>query len=75
MMVSDSVHTDNRGDARANQKESRERAEALAKWLVAHGIDESRIVAVGVGGERPVEANDTEEGRAANRRIELHIER
>lgn len=68
-------HTDNRGDPKANKKASQERADAIAKWLTSHGIDKTRVGAVGVGGERPIEANDTEEGRAVNRRIELHIER
>lgn len=68
-------HTDNRGDPKANKKASQERADAIAKWLTTHGVDKARVSAVGVGGERPIEANDTEEGRAANRRVELHIER
>lgn len=68
-------HTDNRGDPKANKKASQERADAIAKWLTSHGVDKKRVVAVGVGSERPIEANDTEEGRAINRRVELHIER
>jgi len=68
-------HTDNRGDDKDLKKESQERAEAVGNWLVAHGIDKKRVLAVGIGGARPVEANDTDEGRAANRRIEMYLER
>lgn len=68
-------HSDNRGDEKALQKESQERAEAVAKWLIAHGVDKKRVAAVGIGSERPIESNDTDEGRAINRRIELHLER
>lgn len=68
-------HSDNRGDEQALQKESLERAEAIVNWLVAHGVDKKRVAAVGVGGDRPIESNETEEGRAINRRIELYPER
>jgi outer membrane protein OmpA-like peptidoglycan-associated protein len=67
-------HTDNRGAARANQTLSLARATAVRKWLVAHGIAESRLTSFGFGADRPIESNDTEEGRAINRRVELHIE-
>ncbi len=63
-------HTDNVGNARRNQRLSEQRAEAVRAYLVAHGIDESRIEAVGFGDQQPVASNDTEEGRAQNRRIE-----
>lgn len=68
-------HTDNRGDEKDLKKESLARAEAVTKWLIAHGVDKKRIKAVGVGGERPIESNETDEGRAINRRIELYLER
>ena len=51
------------------------RAEAVTKWLIAHGVDKKRVKAIGVGGERPIESNETDEGRAINRRIELYLER
>ena len=67
-------HTDNRGVPRANQALSLARATAVRKWLVAHGIAEPRLSSVGFGPDRPVDSNDTEEGRVLNRRVELHIE-
>jgi hypothetical protein len=68
-------HSDNRGDDKALKKESQERADAVMKWLTAHGVDKKRVYAVGMGSERPIESNDTDEGRAINRRIELILER
>jgi outer membrane protein OmpA-like peptidoglycan-associated protein len=65
-----SGHTDNVGDARRNQQLSEQRAEAVRSYLVSHGIDASRVEAVGYGDQHPVATNDTEEGRAQNRRIE-----
>src|SRR5262249_39542950 len=67
-------HTDNRGDPAQNEKLSVGRAQAVADWLVAHGIDKSKLTVVGHGAERPIDSNDTDEGRAANRRIEMYIE-
>lgn len=66
-------HTDNIGNDQANQALSQRRAEAVKKYLVSHGISESRIVAKGYGESRPVESNDTEEGRAKNRRTEVWV--
>lgn len=63
-------HTDNVGDPRRNQRLSEERAQAVRAYLIEHGIDGSRIEAVGYGDSQPVAPNDTEEGRARNRRIE-----
>ena len=67
-------HTDNRGAAVANKKLSEARAAAVVAWLVEHGVDKSRLTSVGHGMERPIDANDTEAGRQANRRVEFHIE-
>lgn len=67
-------HSDNRGSARVQKKVSLERANAVVAWLVEHGVERERLLAVGLGAERPIDSNDTEEGRAVNRRIELHIE-
>lgn len=63
-------HTDNVGDPRRNQQLSQARAEAVRAYIVSHGIDGSRVEAIGYGDTRPVASNDTEEGRAQNRRIE-----
>ena len=66
-------HTDNTGDPDANKKLSVDRAEAIKALLVAGGIDESRITTAGWGQEKPIATNDTEEGKAKNRRTELIV--
>ncbi|WLQ12449.1 OmpA family protein [Hahella aquimaris] len=69
-----SGHTDNRGDRALNQSLSEKRASNVAKFLANVGsIDSSRIEAEGFGASRPVANNDTKEGRAANRRVEVLI--
>ena len=67
-------HTDSTGSANANQVLSQRRAEAVRDALVAAGIDASRMTAVGVGAERPVAPNDSPEGRARNRRVDVILE-
>lgn len=67
-------HTDNRGDAKKNFKLSQDRAAAVVAWLVEHGVEKGRLTSLGFGMDRPLDANDTEEGRQNNRRVELHIE-
>lgn len=67
-------HTDNTGNADNNLKLSNSRASAVAKMLVRQGgVDRSRISIFGYGDGKPVADNSTEEGRAANRRIEVKI--
>ncbi len=66
-------HTDDRGNERANLALSRGRAMAVVRWLNEHGIDARRTEARGFGPRQPVASNDTEEGRAKNRRVELVI--
>jgi outer membrane protein OmpA-like peptidoglycan-associated protein len=66
-------YTDNQGNDAFNQKLSLSRANAVKKYLLEKGVDESRILAEGYGKENPVAANDTEEGRARNRRVEFTI--
>jgi outer membrane protein OmpA-like peptidoglycan-associated protein len=63
-------HTDNVGNPAANRTLSEQRAQAVRAYLVSHGIDGSRVEAVGLGDAQPIASNDTEEGRAQNRRIE-----
>jgi outer membrane protein OmpA-like peptidoglycan-associated protein len=67
-------HTDNVGTAPFNKKLSEDRAASVAKWLVAHGVDASRMSSAGFGLERPIADNTTPEGRRENRRVEFHIE-
>jgi OmpA-OmpF porin, OOP family len=64
-------HTDNQGNAVANQLLSEKRAQAVAAWLAAHGIPDERLTAKGFGQTQPVADNATEDGRAKNRRVEL----
>jgi hypothetical protein len=65
-------HTDNVGGLEANMKLSQSRADAVTQALVRdHGITASRVKAYGNGPYAPVSSNDTEEGRATNRRVEL----
>lgn len=65
-------HTDSIGDDRYNENLSYERALAIKQYLMANmGLDESRITAVGYGESRPIASNETEEGRAQNRRIDI----
>ncbi len=66
-------HTDNVGSAAANLKLSDERANAVRNYLLAKGIDESRVTAKGYGMTVPIADNKTEEGRAQNRRTEVRI--
>ena len=66
-------HTDDRGKAASNQKLSQQRAEAVVAWLVAHGIDASRLEAQGLGSTRPLVAEKTDAARKKNRRVELHV--
>jgi len=74
-------HTDSRGDAGYNQKLSERRARVVYDYLVAQGIDESRLIGpVGFGESRPLVPNETPDGkddpkgRAENRRTELNIQ-
>lgn len=66
-------HTDNTGDAFANQALSQQRARAVRDYLAAGGINSSRLDSRGYGAERPVASNETEEGRQRNRRTEFYI--
>ncbi len=66
-------HTDSRGSARYNKRLSQRRARAVRKYLIRKGVDRHRLVARGYGEERPIAPNDTEEGRAKNRRVEFVI--
>jgi outer membrane protein OmpA-like peptidoglycan-associated protein len=67
-------HTDNKGTAGYNKTLSKKRAASVANWLKAHGIEPKRLESAGFGFERPLDSNDTEEGRQANRRVEFHIQ-
>ena len=64
-------HTDNRGNADYNLDLSKRRAASVRTWLEQHGIEGNRLESEGYGLTRPIETNDTEEGRLANRRVEF----
>lgn len=66
-------HTDNVGKDAANQRLSEGRAQAVREDLIKRGIDASRIEAEGYGETRPIDTNDTEEGRQNNRRVEVEV--
>ena len=66
-------HTDATGEPAYNRELSRRRAEAVSNWLVQHGVERNRLQSVGVGQDRPIDTNATEEGRRNNRRVEFHI--
>ncbi|MDP5132949.1 MAG: OmpA family protein [Paraglaciecola sp.] len=65
-------HTDATGTATLNQKLSEQRARFIAEQLVALGAKPERLFYEGVGQSQPIASNDTEDGRARNRRFELH---
>jgi OmpA-OmpF porin, OOP family len=71
--VSVEGHTDNRGGVAHNLGLSKRRAASVLKWLVSHGIDVGRLQSQGFGLKRPIDTNDTDEGRQNNRRVEFHI--
>jgi outer membrane protein OmpA-like peptidoglycan-associated protein len=75
VMVNVGGHTDNTGDAAANKQLSADRAIAVQQALVGMGIDAARVSAEGFGPEKPIASNDTEEGRARNRRVDLVVNR
>ena len=68
-----SGHTDNRGVADHNLRLSQKRVERVKAYLVSKGINSKRIVGKGFGGSKPIAANDTEETRRLNRRVEFTI--
>lgn len=65
------AHTDSVGSADYNLGLSQRRAESVMMYLIASGISANRMSAVGYGLTRPIASNDTAEGRAENRRVEL----
>ncbi|MCA1745220.1 MAG: OmpA family protein [Bacteroidales bacterium] len=66
-------HTDNVGSASLNKRLSRARAQSVKSYLESQGIDAGRIEFEGYGFDRPIAPNETEAGRAANRRVEIEV--
>lgn len=67
-------YTDSIGSEKYNQELSMRRAQAAQEYLVANGVDQKRIVLSGMGESNPIASNDTAEGRAMNRRVEVVAE-
>lgn len=67
-------HTDSVGTRPYNQKLSERRAATVREYLASHGVEAGRMSSKGFGQERPIASNDTDQGRAQNRRVEIHIE-
>lgn len=66
-------HTDSDGSDAYNQTLSERRAQSVAGYLVSHGVQSARIATRGFGETQPIASNATEEGKAANRRVEIKI--
>lgn len=73
MVIEIDGHTDNTGTKEINQKLSQDRADAVMNYLIKKGISSTRLTAKGFGDSLPVADNDTEEGKAKNRRTEVKI--
>ncbi len=67
-------HTDNVGDDEDNRALSQRRSDRVVQYLVNEGVAAARLTGVGYGAKRPIASNDTEDGRAENRRIELILQ-
>lgn len=68
-------YTDSQGSDATNQELSQRRADAVRTYLEQHGVEPGQLRAVGRGESNPVASNDTADGRATNRRVEIVVER
>jgi NitT/TauT family transport system substrate-binding protein len=68
-----SGNTDNVGSREANVRLSRARADAVTRFLVSKGFDRNKFEVVGNGPDKPVASNDTDDGRAKNRRTDFEV--
>jgi len=66
-------HTDSSGNAAKNLSLSKARAASVEKYLIEHGEKQDHISSEGYGSTRPIASNDTKEGRAKNRRVEIAV--
>lgn len=66
-------HTDSTGSATINNRLSQDRANSVISYLIREGVNNSRLSAKGYGSTQPIDTNDTIEGRANNRRVEIKI--
>ena len=72
-IVEVSGHTDSIGSDAANQTLSERRANAVSSYLIGQGVQRERFEVVGMGERYPVASNDTDSGRALNRRVEIRL--
>jgi len=75
LIIEISAHTDAIGTEESNNNLSKQRADAVAKYLINHGVDNNSIISIGMGSIKPIATNESEEGRAKNRRIEIKLSR
>jgi outer membrane protein OmpA-like peptidoglycan-associated protein len=68
-----SSHTDDQGSDKYNDRLSTLRGQAVERWLIARGVAAGRVATVGYGKRKPLVANDSEEHRALNRRVEIKV--
>lgn len=66
-------YTDSVGSYEANEVLSKRRAESVAQFLRSNGVEASRVQTVGAGANQPLASNDTADGRAQNRRVEIKL--
>jgi outer membrane protein OmpA-like peptidoglycan-associated protein len=67
-------HTDNRGNETANQKLSDERVQTVIKYLLNKNVNPNQVSGKGFGSTKPIDTNETEEGRNRNRRVDFTIQ-
>ena len=72
-IVEVSGHTDSVGSDAANQALSERRANAVSGYLIGQGLQRERFEVVGMGERYPIASNDTDQGRALNRRVEIRL--
>ncbi len=73
MVVEVQAHTDSQGAAEYNLELSKKRALATVRYLMLRGVPSEQLLARAFGEAKPIDTNDTAEGRSANRRVEFHV--
>ncbi len=73
LKVSINGHTDNTGKSADNLRLSNDRSKSVVQYLIAHGISATRLSSKGFGSTEPIADNNTEEGKARNRRTEMKV--